>query len=120
MRDLLTAEYKTYLELWSKRAFTMTVLILHIIYAVVYIGIVYVNLDYLRIVNIAVQTCVCVYLLLRFNPYTNNATVKLEHFDVSIIFMCAWILATNLVIVEITNTQLFHSWIYTLRYGIHI
>lgn len=118
MRDILTPNSKTYIGLWSKRALLTTISALHAIYIIVYIGAVYVNPNYLRMVNILVQTAVCVYLLVSFNPFFQSSLVKLEKYDANIIFMCAWILATNLVIVEITNTPTVRKWIDTLHSGV--
>jgi len=83
----------------KKPVFVTSLLILHIAYLLIFIGVVSVDSHYLETLNIFIQLFIALILIYRFNPLR---TAELKAFDQDIIFGSAMILLTNLGI-----TQLF-------------
>ena len=73
----------------------------HVLYFAAFFGILYVNPMYIRWLNLVIQCFVCVFLIVRFNPFRKD--LKLKPLDNYIIFGSAIILATNLLAVEIAK-----------------
>jgi predicted nucleic acid-binding protein len=73
------------------------IVLMHVIYVFVFIGIIAINSLFLKTFNILIQTFVCVFLLFRFHPYRHH---KLREYDTSIIFSSAGFLLFNMILVE--------------------
>ena len=84
-----------------KPAYLGGMLSIHVLYFATFFGILYINQTYIRWLNIVIQCFVCVFLIVRFNPFRKD--MKLKPLDNYIIFGSAIILATNLLAVEIAK-----------------
>lgn len=73
----------------------------HLLYVVSLIGAIYIDPKYIKILNIITQTFICLFLLVRFNPFRR---VKLHQYDSKIIFWSGLLLANNLIATELSNT----------------
>ena len=77
----------------------------NILYLVIAGGMLNVDARYIRWLNIVVQSVVCVYLILKFNPYMYRAFTPSQN-DVYIIFWCAILIANNIIVNELANTKI--------------
>ena len=82
------------------KPYVIFLLIAHILYIVTYLGLLSNNETYIKTLNIALQTFIVVFLLIRFNPLRKKYEVK--PVDVEIIFGSAFLLGTNLISVELS------------------
>jgi len=78
----------------------------HISYIVLFIGLFQINKEYLRILDILIQTFICVFLIVRFNPFRKHI---LRPRDGKIIFGSATFLLLNLGFVKFFNQQLMNN-----------
>ena len=69
----------------------------YILYAVAFLGIMYVNPKYIANLDLAIQTFVCAFLIYKFHPFRQH---KLEPFDSNIIFASAFLLLANMGLSE--------------------
>jgi len=72
-------------------------MVLHLLFIIAFLGIVYINSSYLKTLNIIVQFAVAMYLLIRFHPFREH---EMKQYDYRIIFSCALFLLINLGLVE--------------------
>lgn len=86
--------------------FLFSVLLVHILYIAVFLGIVYMNESYIRILSTIIQAFVSVFLAYRFNPFNEIKTIT--KFDRDIIFYLATFLLLNVVATEV-YTSFFKS-----------
>ena len=75
-------------------------IILTILYGLIFIGVIYINPDYLYNFRIVMQLLVCLFLIYRFHPYRTHV---LKEYDSKIIFSSAMFLLINLGAVEVVN-----------------
>ena len=80
------------------------VVLMHVIYICVFIGIISFNSLFLKTFNILIQTFVCLFLLFRFHPYRHH---KLREYDANIIFSSAGFLLFNMILVEFFSVYKF-------------
>jgi hypothetical protein len=73
------------------------IILLHIVYIFVFVGIIALNSVYLKAFNILVQSFVCAFLMFRFHPFRSH---KLREYDAKIIFGSAGFLLFNMIFVE--------------------
>jgi len=85
------------LDAIKKPFYTITMLILHIFYILVFFGIYTVNPIYIDVLNILIQTFIGVFLVVRFFPLRKYV---LREFDGHIIFGAGSFLLTNLIFTE--------------------
>ena len=78
--------------------FFIIMLTMHILYFCVLFGIAFVNVKYVTLLNIAVQSIICLFLMFRFHPFKKQHV--LGKYDSKIIFSSSVILLTNLLFVE--------------------
>lgn len=76
---------------------------LHLTYALLLFGIVAINPSYLRELNIFIQSFVCLFLIVKFNPFRKHV---LKENDSRIIFSSAIFLLINMGVIE-TARQFF-------------
>ena len=76
---------------------------LHLTYALLLFGIVAINPSYLRELNIFIQSFVCLFLIVKFNPFRKHV---LKENDARIIFSSAIFLLINMGVIE-TARQFF-------------
>jgi hypothetical protein len=74
--------------------------ILSILYVLVFVGVIYINPEYLHIFKTTMQVFVCLFLIYRFHPYRNHVLGK---YDAQIIFSSAIFLLVNVTAVDIAN-----------------
>jgi hypothetical protein len=79
------------------------VILAHVLYLITYIGVFYIDITYIHILNVLTQTFICVFLLIRFFPYRQH---QLNKYDTSIIFGSALLLASNLIATEYSKTAM--------------
>ena len=72
--------------------FLMTLMVVHVTLAFVFLGVVYVNPVYVETVSSIIRVCMCLILLYRFNPFTKP---ELKKYDRELIFTTAMLLLTN-------------------------
>lgn len=85
------------LDYFGHYYFHMLVL-LHVVYIFVFIGIIASNSIYLNGLNIFIQLFICIFLLFRFHPFRKH---KLREYDADIIFSSALFLLFNMILVEL-------------------
>jgi len=72
----------------------------HVAYVFVFIGLFEFNKYYLSILDISIQTFICLFLIIRFNPFRKHV---LRPSDAKIIFGSATFLLLNLSFVKLFN-----------------
>ena len=87
--------------------------IVHIVYIAVFLGIFVAVPEYIRILNIGIQTFLCLILLIRFHPFRHNP--KLHPGDNMFIFGVVVIVFTNIVLVELTKIPIINAWVSPLQ-----
>jgi|TARA_B110000285_G_scaffold43900_1_gene48838 hypothetical protein len=75
-------------------------ILLTIAYGLIFIGVIYINPDYLYKFKTSMQLIVCVFLIYRFHPYRKHV---LGEYDARIIFSSAMFLLVNIGAVAIAN-----------------
>ena len=74
--------------------------ILLIAYGLIFMGVIYINSEYLYMFKTMMQVIVCVFLIYRFHPYRNHV---LQKYDAQIIFSSAMFLLVNISAVAVAN-----------------
>ena len=74
--------------------------ILLITYGLIFIGVIYINHEYLYMFKTMMQVLVCIFLIYRFHPYRNHV---LQKYDAKIIFSNAMFLLVNISAVAVAN-----------------
>lgn len=69
-------------------------------YGLMFIGIVYINPEYLYMFKTLMQVLVCIFLIYRFHPYRTHV---LQKYDAKIIFSSAMFLLVNISAVAVAN-----------------
>jgi hypothetical protein len=87
--------------------------IVHIVYIAVFLGIFVAVPEYIRILNLGIQTFLCLILLLRFHPFQHNP--KLQPGDNMFIFGVVVIVFTNIVLVELTKIPIVNQWVSSIN-----
>lgn len=72
--------------------FLISLMVVHVILAFVFLGVVYVDAKYVETVSSIIRVCMCLILLYRFNPFTK---AELKKYDRELIFTAAMLLLTN-------------------------
>jgi hypothetical protein len=70
-------------------------------YLAVFLGIFTTVPEFVKYLNIGIQTFLCLFLMIRFHPFREKYALKSE--DIMFIFGSAFILFTNLVLVELVK-----------------
>ena len=78
-----------------------TLLVIHVMYLAVFLGIFTTVPKFVKYLNIGIQTFLCLFLMIRFHPFREKYALKSE--DIMFIFGSAFILFTNLVLVELVK-----------------
>lgn len=79
--------------------FIFSVLLVHILYLAVFLGVVYIDESYIRNLSTIIQAFVAIFLTIRFNPY--NIDNRITDFDKQVIFYSATFLLLNVVATEV-------------------
>jgi len=74
--------------------------ILLIAYGLIFIGVIYINSEYLYAFKTVMQLIVCIFLIYRFHPYRTHI---LQKYDAQIIFSSAMFLLVNISAVAVAN-----------------
>ena len=74
--------------------------ILLIAYGLIFMGVIYINSEYLYMFKTMMQVIVCIFLIYRFHPYRNHV---LQKYDAKIIFSSAIFLLVNISAVAVAN-----------------
>jgi len=82
------------------------IVLFHIAYVMLFIGLFQFNKEYLNILDISIQTFICIFLIIRFNPFRKHI---LRPSDAQIIFGSATFLLLNLSFVKLFNQQLMNN-----------
>ena len=80
--------------------------LLLLIYLVTYMGVLYINPDYINKLTFGVNIFICIFLLYKFNPLREHT---LNKFDGKIIFASALFMLTNLGINEIIKNYIYRA-----------
>ena len=83
--------------------------IIYIVYIAVFLGIFVAVPEYIRVLNIFIQTFLCFILMFRFHPFRENP--KLHPGDNMFIFGVVNIVFTNVVLAELTKVPIIHKWL---------
>lgn len=75
-------------------------ILLTIAYGLIFIGVIYINPEYLYNFKTIMQLIVCIFLIYRFHPYRKHV---LQEYDARIIFSSAMFLLVNIGAVAIAN-----------------
>ena len=81
------------LELVKKPIYMGSLGILHVLYALLFFGIIDYSAMIVERINIFIQVFICLFLIIRFHPFRSH---ELKEFDAQIIFGSAAFLLTNL------------------------
>jgi hypothetical protein len=82
------------------------IIFFHVAYVLLFIGLFQFNTEYLSILDISIQTFICIFLIIRFNPFRKHI---LRPSDAQIIFGSATFLLLNLGFVKLFNKQLLNN-----------
>ena len=82
------------------RTYSGMIALLYLFYILTFFGIYFVNPKYIRLMSIAIQLFICLFLMWSFNPYIKQ---ELRIYDEQIIFAAAFFLLNNVVITEIVS-----------------
>ena len=74
--------------------------ILLLAYGLIFIGVIYINPEYLYVFKTIMQLIVCIFLIYRFHPYRKHV---LQKYDAQIIFSSAMFLLVNISAVAVAN-----------------
>lgn len=85
----------------TKSIYISSLLIIHLVYIAVFLGVFVTIPEYIRVLNIFIQVFLCFVLMVRFHPFRENP--KLNNGDTMFIFGAGFILFTNVVLVELSN-----------------
>ena len=72
--------------------FLISLMVVHVTLAFVFLGVVYINPKYVETVSSIIRVCMCLILIIRFNPFTKP---ELKKYDRELIFTAAMLLLTN-------------------------
>jgi hypothetical protein len=89
--------------------YMVSLAILHIVYIAVFLGIFVAVPEYIRMLNIVIQTFLCLILMYRFHPFRENH--KLHPGDNMFIFGVVFFVFTNIVLVELTKIPIVNIWV---------
>ena len=92
------------IDVFKKPVYIGSLLLMHLLYFLLFFGIVIVNSEYLNYLNIFIQTSIALFLMYRFFPFR---TYYLREFDPQIIFACGFFLFLNTFVVEFTRAHPF-------------
>lgn len=84
------------------KLYFISLTILHIIYAFVFLGILSAVPKYVYLWNILVQTFLCVFLMYRYHPFRGE--YKFQKIDASLIFGAAMLLLFNIISLPVFNS----------------
>ena len=87
-------------ERYSSPAFIFSVVLVHILYLAVFLGVVYIDEKYIRNLSTLIQCFVAIFLTIRFNPYDDSYKI-ITDFDKQTIFYSATFLLLNVVATEV-------------------
>jgi hypothetical protein len=82
------------------------IIFFHVAYVLLFIGLFQFNREFLSILDISIQTFICIFLIIRFNPFRKHI---LRPSDAQIIFGSATFLLLNLGFVKLFNKQLLNN-----------
>ena len=95
------------------RVYTISLAIVYIGYIAVFLGIFVAVPEYVRMLNLGIQTFLCLILLIRFLPFRENP--KLQVGDNMFIFGVVVIVFTNVVLVELTKIPIVNEWVSSIN-----
>jgi len=72
--------------------FLMSLMGVHILLGFIFLGVVYVDAKYVETLSSIIRVCMCLILIIRFNPF---AKPELKKYDRELIFTAAMLLLTN-------------------------
>lgn len=88
----------------KKPLFMYSFLTVHVLYALLILGIVVVDATYMEHIHVALQVALCLFLIFRFNPLRSYV---LKDYDGEIIFSSALFLLYNLGITEFLKSYFY-------------
>lgn len=90
-----------YLEIIKKPVYMGSLFILHLVYILLFLGIIRYTPAIINNLNILIQLFVCLFLMIKFHPFRKH---ELKEFDSTIIFGSAMFLLTNLGFTQLIKT----------------
>lgn len=78
----------------SYKPFMIMIGLTYLLYFITFFGLLSINHKYIEWLSIATQMFICIFLLIRFNPFRNH---ELRKYDSKIIFGSAILLGINIV-----------------------
>lgn len=91
------------IDVIKKPLFMGILFVWHLLYFMVFFGIVYINSSYIHTLSVVIQLFIGAFLLFRFHPFRTYAVSK---FDAMVIFSSASFLMTNLLTTELLGPYL--------------
>lgn len=76
---------------------------LHILYIILILGVAFVNIIYVHYLIIIVHLFICIFLMIKFNPFKNGG-IFINEYEKKFIFSSSVILLINVIIYEIGIT----------------
>jgi hypothetical protein len=102
MKDSTISKYGSPIYIWSYA-------IVHFVYLLVFLGVFVTVPQQIKWLNTFIQIFICVILMYNFNPYRDVR--KINSFDNMLIFGSAFILFTNVVLVQLTQLPVIGNYI---------
>jgi hypothetical protein len=72
--------------------FLVSLTAVHVMLVFIFLGVVYINPKYVETLSSIIRVCMCLILIIRFNPFTKP---ELKKYDGELIFTAAMLLLTN-------------------------
>ena len=115
--------YVYIMELSWSRAYIYGILLIHVVYVLLFIGIITTVPRFIETLNTGLQTVLCLVLIYRFNPM--RTSFKLHDTDARFIFGSAMLLFTNVILVKLAHTdyvgeyvRMAQQWVQGLTTGV--
>ena len=97
---MFSIEMVDYLINQAGKYYRILPIVLTTLYGLLFIGVIYINPEYLQNFRTIMQLFVCLFLIYRFHPYKDHV---LKKYDAQIIFSSAIFLLVNITAVDIAN-----------------
>lgn len=97
---MFSIEMVDYLINQAGKYYRILPIILTTLYGLLFVGVIYINPEYLQNFRTIMQLFVCLFLIYRFHPYKEHV---LKKYDAQIIFSSAIFLLVNITAVDIAN-----------------
>ena len=97
------------IQFWNKKytesAYVWTMFFVHLAYVAVFFGFMFSVPQFILTINFVIQMMICGFLMYKFNFFNNTSNIS--KLDKMLIFSSAFIIFTNIVLVELGKRSIF-------------